>query len=241
MKKWNIGCSGFYNRHWKGVFYPEKLPQSKFFNYYSEHLNTVELNVTFYRFPTAETLQKWYDKSPDDYIFAVKAPKLITHMKKFDDCERLLNDFYTACKDGLKEKLGCVLFQLPPSFSYTEERLELLLKSMNPEFKNVIEFRNVSWWKKKIYERLEKENIIFCTVNHPTMPTDLIVNNETVYVRLHGNPKMFYSKYSAKEIKELYESINKKRKVKEVYVYFNNTASTAGIENATELVKLTHP
>jgi len=239
MKEWKIGCSGFYNRHWKGVFYPEKLQQSKFFNYYSEQLNTVELNVTFYRFPTAEILRKWYDKSPDDFIFSVKAPKVITHLNKFNDCEQLLDDFYTACKEGLKEKLGCVLFQLPPSFNYSDERFELVIKSMRPEFKNVIEFRNESWWKKKIFTRLEKENIIFCSVNHPKLPTDIIVNSSTVYVRLHGNPEMFYTKYSREEIKNLYDIINKKRKVKEAFIYFNNTASTAGIENAMELIKLT--
>ncbi len=102
VKEWRIGCSGFYNRHWKGVFYPQDLPQSKFFNFYSENFNSLELNVTFYRFPKTETLLKWHDKSPDDFNITVKAPKIITHINRLNDCEDLVNDFYSACENGLK-------------------------------------------------------------------------------------------------------------------------------------------
>jgi uncharacterized protein YecE (DUF72 family) len=237
-KDWRIGCSGFYNKHWKGIFYPDGLPQSKFFDYYSGKFNSLELNVTFYRFPKAETLKKWYDKSTDGFDFAVKAPKLITHMKKLNDCDRLLDDFYSACEEGLKEKLGCTLFQFPPSFKYSEDRLEQVIKSLRPEFKNVIEFRDEGWWNKKVYEVLAENNIIFCSVNHPKLPEDLIINSDTAYIRLHGNPDIFYSKYSGDELHKLYLSINKKRKVKTIYVYFNNTASNAGIENAIEMKRL---
>ena len=124
------GCSGFYNRHWKGVFYPEDIPQSKWFDHYCEHLNTLELNTTFYKFPTPERLQPWYKKSPADFLISVKAPRLITHFKKLNDCERLLDDFYTASSNGLKEKLGCTLFQFPPGFIYSEERLENICNSL---------------------------------------------------------------------------------------------------------------
>src|SRR6186997_2521864 len=97
---WRIGCSGFHYKEWKGEFYPEKLPQTKWFEYYAELFNTLELNVTFYRFPRVEYLQNWYNKSPDGFDFTVKAPRLITHYKKFKDCESLLEDFYNSLREG---------------------------------------------------------------------------------------------------------------------------------------------
>src|ERR1700760_568766 len=116
-----IGCSGFYNKDWKELFYPKGLAQSKWFEYYCTQFNTLELNTTFYRFPTIEMLKKWYDKSPADFKFSVKAPRLITHYKQFNEVERLLNDFYSSVREGLKEKLGAVLFQLPARVVYSEE------------------------------------------------------------------------------------------------------------------------
>ncbi len=116
--------------------------------------------------------------------------------------------------------------------------MELILKNLKRGFQNVVEFRDSSWWDKKIYKSLEENEIIFCSVNHPKLPDDLIINSGTSYIRLHGNPQIFYSKYSDKELKKLFEEVNKKRKVKEVYIYFNNTASTAGVLNAIELQSL---
>jgi uncharacterized protein YecE (DUF72 family) len=232
MIKWRIGCSGFYNKHWKGVFYPEKMAQSKFFDYYCEYFNSVELNTTFYRFPTKEQLEKWFRKCPGHFTFSVKAPRLITHYKKFNDCEKLLDDFYFACEKGLKEQLGCLLFQLPPGLEYSEEKLEQIASGLKPGFKNVLEFRHPSWWNKKVYDRLGKEDITFCSVDHPKLPDTLIANTARMYVRLHGRPRLFHSNYSQEQLENLYKAISAKRKVKEGYVYFNNTAGTAGILNA---------
>src|ERR1700747_49503 len=111
--KWFIGCSGFHYKEWKGIFYPEKLPQRKWFEYYSSRFNTLELNTTFYRFPQLGVLQNWYEKSPADFRFSVKAPRLITHYKQFNDSRQLLADFYGTIREGLQDKLGPVLFQLP--------------------------------------------------------------------------------------------------------------------------------
>ena len=112
-KKWLIGCSGFAYKEWKEVFYPQGLPQSRWFEFYTEHFNTLELNVTFYRFPTLKSLQAWYNKAPDGFVFSAKVPRWITHYRKFEETERMMGDFYGLLKDGLKEKTGCVLFQLP--------------------------------------------------------------------------------------------------------------------------------
>ena len=217
-----------------GIFYPDKLPQSKWLNFYSERLNTLELNVTFYRFPTIKGLQDWYQKSPEDFLFSVKAPQEITHVKQFNDCADLIAKLYEVCKQGLKDKLGGILFQLPPSVSYSDEMLEQIISSLNPDFKNVVEFRHKSWWTQKVYDALAEKNIIFCSVSHPNLPSTIVENTTTAYIRLHGIPKMFYSNYSPEFLTELKAAIAQKSKLEEVFVYFNNTASTAGITNAQQ-------
>ena len=108
--------------------------------------------MSFYRFPQLKMMKNWYIKSPRGFLFAVKAPRLITHLKKLNDCEVLLKDFYNVCREGLKEKLGPVLFQFPPSYQFTEERLAKIISSADPQFTNVIEFRHESWWKKEVYD-----------------------------------------------------------------------------------------
>ena len=230
--KIRTGCSGFYNRHWKGVFYPEGLAQSKWFAFYSEHFSTLELNSTFYKFPTVKSLVAWYKKSPQAFLFAVKAPRLITHYKKLIDCETEINEFHTACELGLKEKLGCVLFQFPPSFKYSPELLQLIVKSLKPSVKNVVEFRDVSWWNDAVFDTFKENNITFCSVSHPKLPEDIISTSATRYVRLHGNPQIFYSSYSDQYLANLYTLLEKNKNINEVFVFFNNTASTAGILNA---------
>lgn len=227
-----LGCSSYYNRNWSGVFYPDTLPLKEWFAYYCEHFNTYEMNATFYKFPTAKSLHAWYEKSPDQFVFSVKAPKVITHTKKFVECESEINDFYLTCRDGMKEKLGCVLFQFPPSFHYSPERLERILRNLNPDFQNVIEFRNESWWIQEVYAAFSKNKLIFCSVNYPKLPTEIIDTAATGYVRLHGNPELFYSEYSSAELEKIYEEIRNAHKLKEIFIYFNNTASTAGILNA---------
>lgn len=230
--KINTGCSGFYNRHWKGVFYPEDLAQSKWFTFYCAHLNSLELNVTFYKFPTVKTLDNWYKKSPEGFLFAVKAPRIITHYKKLNDCTAELDDFYNVCGVGLKDKLGCLLFQFPPSFKYSKESLAFVLKSMKPGFNNVVEFRNEGWWNKEVYDAFETNKVIFCSVSHPKLPEDIIVTASTAYIRLHGNPQIFYSSYSDEYLQNLHDILAKNKKIEDAYVFFNNTASTAGILNA---------
>ncbi|MFV5695216.1 DUF72 domain-containing protein [Flavobacterium sp. LB3P122] len=232
-----IGCSSFQNTAWKNIFYPEGFPQRKWFEFYCQNFNTYELNSTFYRFPTLKSLQTWYYRSPEHFLFSVKAPKQITHLKKFIECITEINDFYSICKEGFNDKLGCILFQLPPSIPYSEELLDLIINSLSPNFKNAIEFRHKSWWTQKVQKRLSEHNIVFCSVNHPTLPPTIIATTAIVYVRLHGRPKM-YSNYSHEDLNSLHQSIIEKNKLEEVYIYFNNTASAAGVMNAMELAQL---
>ena len=233
--EWRIGCSGFSYKEWKGTFYPQDMPASRWFQFYAQHFNTLELNVTFYRFPRVETLQQWYNKSPEGFLFTVKAPRLITHYKKFNDCKSQLDDFYTACSKGLQEKLGPVLFQLPAGIPYSEAMLETLLTSMHRQFVNVIEFRHESWWRTDVYTALGKAGIIFCGINHPTLPTPVIINNNTVYYRYHGVPKLYFSEYDSSVITGMADGVLQSKRATQVFVLFNNTATMAGINNANML------
>jgi uncharacterized protein YecE (DUF72 family) len=237
-KQWFIGCSGFAYKEWKEFFYPEGLPQSRWFQYYTEHFNTLELNVTFYRFPTLKSLQGWYNKAPEGFVFSAKVPRSITHYRKFEDTERMLNDFYGLLKEGLKEKMGCVLFQLPGSFKYSKEKLQKMIGQIDYSFTNVIEFRNEEWWRKDVMTALKKNNIAFCGVSYPKLSDDAVMNTAIPYYRFHGVPKLFFSEYSKAFVKKVYKQLNEKKRIKTVYVYFNNTATQAAINNARYLQSL---
>ncbi len=231
--KYYIGCSGFSYQEWKPEFYPAKLPQRHWFEFYTSQFNTVELNVSFYRFPQLSMLQGWYNRSPDDFLFAVKAPRLITHYKKFNDSESLLRDFYGSIGNGLKSKLGPVLFQLPREFVYSEERLETLIQSMDKKFINVIEFRDPSWWIPSVEKLLKKNKIIFCGISHPMFPDNFITGPD-VYYRYHGVPRLYYSEYGLSAMKDMAEKL-RSASVKHAYIYFNNTANGSAIHNARQL------
>jgi uncharacterized protein YecE (DUF72 family) len=232
-KEWHIGCSGFHYKEWKDVFYPKGLVQKKWFDYYASHFDTLELNVTFYRFPTLQSLKAWHDKAPDHFSFSSKVPRSITHFKKFNDTERMMEDFYNLLKEGLGDKLGCVLTQLPPQFSYDEEKLERLLKQINPSFNNVIEFRHESWWRKNVFDTLRQHRITFCGVSFPKISKDeAVINNRICYYRFHGVPKLFYSEYDESFLEKIFGQIRDDKKASTAFVYFNNTASLAALRNA---------
>ncbi|MDB5222036.1 MAG: hypothetical protein JWN83_703 [Chitinophagaceae bacterium] len=238
MVKWFIGCSGFHYKHWKGIFYPHDLPQNKWFDFYCEHFNTLELNVTFYRFPQLSFLQTWYKKSTAVFRFAVKAPRAITHYKKFNDTERLISDFYNTIEEGLKEKLGCVLFQMPPRFNYTDERLEKIINSLDTSFNNVLEFRHVSWWNAEVYKELAKNKISFCGMSHPDLPCDIIQNTSVLYYRMHGVPNLYQSPYKLSTLKKIINEIETSEKTKKAFIYFNNDIDVSAVKNAKEMIGL---
>lgn len=238
IKNINVGCSSFSNGYWKGIFYPEDLPRKEWFAYYGQHFKTYEINATFYRFPTLKSLQGWYDKTPEDFLFAVKAPKLITHLKKFIGVESEMDAFYDICQQGLGKKLGTILFQLPPSFDFSEEKLAMIVNRLKPELDNVVEFRNQSWWHPKVFEAFSQNKITFCSVSYPKLPKQIIVNNGNVYIRMHGDPKLFYSSYDEATLTGIAEELIVNSNIETASVFFNNTASTAGILNAISFKKL---
>jgi uncharacterized protein YecE (DUF72 family) len=234
MDQWKIGCSGFYYTEWKSVFYPEKLPQRKWFEYYCEHFNALELNVTFYRFPKIELLRSWYDRSPESFNFCVKAPRLITHYKRFSDAQLLITDFYELVSEGLKEKGNAVLFQFPSTFAFDLEALNRIVSLLSKSFVNILEFRHASWWTSSVFETLEKNNVTFCGMSHPMLPDGVIKTSSTIYYRFHGVPQLYHSMYKPETLQKVGDKISA-LDAAQVCVYFNNTASGAALVNAREM------
>ena len=233
-----IGCSGFSNRDWKGFFFPEELPPKEQLNFYSTQFNTVEINSTFYRRPWAQTLENWYQRADEDFKFFIKIPKTITHIKRLKETAAETADFCQHIHHGIQEKLAGFLFQMPPSFHYSEEHLEQLIKTVDFRFLNIVEFRHESWWNDEIFETLKKKNIAFSGVSFPKdIPDDFIINNsKSVYYRLHGVPVLFKSEYSEEELKKLAKEIKKAKQ--DVFIFFNNTWGTAALKNALYLKKI---
>lgn len=227
---WHIGCSGFHYKEWKDEFY-KGVPGSKWFAFYSSRINALESNVSFYRFPSISMLQNWYNTSPPGFTLAVKAPRSITHYRKFKECRQLLEDFYLVIKTGLQEKLGCVLFQLPPGYQYNSDRLNDIIQILDPAFTNVLEFRHESWWCDEVYKVLSEKNIVFCGQSHPGLPHTPICNQRTAYYRFHGSPELYKSPYSHEFLSGIVDEIAQCNKVKEAYLFFNNTMTVAAIEH----------
>lgn len=240
MKKGNlhIGCSGFYNNDWKGSLYPEDAKSKDFLTLYAQVFDTVEINSTFYRKPTAKTLLKWFDESPDHFSFFIKIPKTISHEKRMKDCKEEISEFCMHIQSSLKEKLSGFLYQFPPSFKNTAENLELIMKNIDFRYVNVIEFRHESWWKDEIFKSLKEKNIVFSGVSFPgNLPEDYVINHsDIIYYRLHGKPVLYKSEYSEEFIRGLATKIEKSDH--KIFIFFNNTWGTAAIHNGLQLKEI---
>ncbi|MXV53115.1 DUF72 domain-containing protein [Pedobacter sp. HMF7647] len=232
-----VGCSGFYYPEWKGVFYPEESKKKDWLHYYARHFQTLEINNTFYRFPELKTFEEWYKKSPDNFLFSVKVPRIITQYRRFNDCSELIQSFYNLAAAGLMEKLGCILFQLPPSMAYSEQLLHKIINSLDLTFKNVVEFRHVSWYIPKVYEELKKANVAFCGVSYPTLSNKVTATASFLYYRFHGVPELYKSAYSNEELQNVASAIITAN-LNEAWVYFNNTMNVEAIQNALTLEKI---
>lgn len=237
MTNW-IGCSGYHYKHWIDIFYPKGLPQSKWFDFYLDHFNTLELNVTFYRFPRLPFLESLYQRSHDNFTFSAKVPKAITHFKQFHQCNSMVADFYGLLREGLKHKLGAVLFQLPGRASYKPEKLERILEVMDPSFTNVLECRHMSWWNAEVFNVLSANNVSFCGLSHPLYPAGIIGNTTSIYYRFHGLHELYKSPYTTEELQEFVSDLKNSPGISTAYIYFNNDIEGNAIRNAKQLVEL---
>lgn len=230
-----VGCSGWFYWHWRDAFYPPGVPTSEWFSHYASVFRTVELNAPFYSWPTTGTVQGWLKQLPSRrrFIYTVKVSELITHVKRFSGTKRLVQDFYHIGR-LLGSRMGCFLFQLPPSFRYSAASLRRIVAQLDPRWRNVVEFRHKSWWNPTVFEAFRENRITFCSCSGPRLPDELVSTTDDVYIRFHGTTRWYRHDYTRDELAVWVERINHSG-AKRVWVYFNNDREGYAIKNAREL------
>jgi uncharacterized protein YecE (DUF72 family) len=231
IPQFNVGCSGWFYWHWRGGFYAHDLPTKNWFAHYARHFKTVELNAPFYSWPTPATVSSWLRQAGRrKFIYTIKVSELITHVKRFTGTRTLIRDFGHIA-DLLGTRMGCLLFQLPPSFSYNRARLDRILTQLNANRRNVVEFRHPSWWREEVFTAFRNLNIVFCSCSGPRLPDGLIKTADEVYVRFHGIKHWYRHDYTDGELGEWAVKI-RESKATRVWAYFNNDRDGYAINNA---------
>jgi uncharacterized protein YecE (DUF72 family) len=235
-RKIRIGTSGWTYSHWKHVFYPLACPKSRWLEYYTEHFDTVELNATFYRLPKATTFEGWGRRTPDLFLWAVKASKYITHTKRLREPAEPLERFYSVTS-ALGEKLGPILFQLPPSLSFDEERFTGFCGCLSPSRRHALEVRHPSWISDRLFAILEAHDMAFCISDTAgRYPFHERVTADFIYIRLHGSKKLYASDYSEQELQAWAQKIRKWEK--DTYLYFDNDFEGYAVKNAKRMKEI---
>jgi len=229
-----IGCSGWQYKHWRGDFYPASLAQSRWLTHYAERFNTVEINNTFYRLPEAGTFSAWRRLAPAGFVFAVKASRYLTHMKKLKDPHDPLQLFFTRARK-LGPALGPVLYQLPPRWPVNVERFETFLRALPHTRRHTVEFREPSWYAGTILDLLERFRVALCLHDmHGSAPARVAVG-PFVYVRFHGTEK-YGGSYPDETLDDWAGWLaDRLRAGVDVYAYFNNDAHGHAPRDAVRL------
>jgi len=238
QSKFHIGTSGFSYKHWQGRFYPEDLPQRKWLEYYAEHFDTVEINSSFYHLPRSPTCENWNKRVPEDFVYAMKASRFITHLKKLEDVEQALENFFEVIQP-LGSKLGPVLFQLPPSLKKDLSLLRNFLAILPGGYRFVFEFRNSDWYDDDLFSLLDDTGTAFCIHDLPGKASPVETTGSFAYVRFHGAQQVYTSLYSDQELETWAGRLkNYAEKGLDVYAYFNNDIGGHAVENAESLKSL---
>jgi uncharacterized protein YecE (DUF72 family) len=230
-----VGCSGWIYPHWRGRFYPEELAVKRWFSFYAEHFDTVEINNSFYRLPKPETFDAWAAQAPPGFRYAVKANRFLTQAKKLKDCEEPMARMMPAFRH-LGETLGPVLYQLPPRFKVNLERLERFLELVPKDVINVFEFRDNSWHDDAVFTLLERYGASFCAHDMPGSDSPDLAVGPVAYVRFHGGEGKYWGRYSDEALLRWTDwMIAEARKGREVWAYFNNDIDGHAIHDALTL------
>jgi uncharacterized protein YecE (DUF72 family) len=217
-----VGCSGWQYKHWRGDFYPARLPQTQWLEYYAEHFDTVEINNSFYRLPERSTFAAWGKRAPARFEFAVKASRFLTHMKKLKEPAEPLARLFGRMR-GLGSHLGPVLYQLPPGFRADIERLRAFVALLPRGMRHTIEFRDPSWYTPEIGDLLNRSGIALCLHDMPGSATGHQRIGPFVYVRFHGSGARYGGGYSRERLGEWADWLQQQRRSgAPVYAYFNN-------------------
>lgn len=189
MKRLYLGTIGWSYNFWKNTFYPQKTPSKNYLAYYSGHFSTVEVDSTFYRIPNRQTITNWKNQTPDSFLFSLKFPSVITHIKMLKDCQAQTTLFLERAK-LLGEKLGPLLLQFPPNFGVDHlSDLAVFLSALPKQNRYVVEVRDKKFLNEEFYELLEANKAAFAWVESPNMPTVERVTSDFLYVRWEGDRK----------------------------------------------------
>lgn len=243
----HVGCSGWQYRHWRGNFYPEELPQSRWFARYALAFDTVEINNTFYRLPAAETFVKWREQAPRRFVYAVKASRFLTHMKKLRDPEEPLHRFYSQARH-LGPHLGPILYQLPPRWPLDLERFRTFLKALRRigtqlriRAPHVVEFREPTWYDDRVFALLEHHRVALCLHDMQGSAINKIVVGPVVYVRYHFGTTKYGGRYDDRRLEAWADWLAARAgDGMDVYAYFNNDTGGHAPRDAVRLRSLVH-
>jgi uncharacterized protein YecE (DUF72 family) len=230
-----IGCSGWNYRHWRETFYPKGMPQRLWFDHYSATFDTVEINNSFYRLPKAETFDKWREQAPPGFCYAVKANRFITQAKKLKDCaepmQRMLEPFR-----HLGDRLGPILYQLPPSLRLNLDRLREFLDLVPGDLTHVFEFRHKSWYTEEMLALLDARGVSFCAHDMQGSASPRRAAGPIAYVRFHGTAGKYWGRYPDETLLGWTDWIaDQARGGRDVWCYFNNDIHAHAIGDALTL------
>jgi len=233
--KYHVGCSGWHYEHWRGLHYPRELPKTKWLSFYAQQFDTVELNNSFYRLPSDKAFSTWRESTPEYFIFAVKVSRFITHIKRLRNLDSAVEDFLSRAA-FLKEKLGPLLYQLPPSMKRNDELLGDFLSTLPSEYEHVVEFRHESWIDESVFDILRRHNAGLCVFDMPGLSCPLVATSDFAYVRFHGSEGLYSGSYSDEELTQWARQITQLgQTLKASYIYFNNDVEAFAVKNAMKL------
>jgi uncharacterized protein YecE (DUF72 family) len=240
MKDVFIGTSGWHYDSWRGRFFPKDLPKREHLRFSTEHFSSIELNGVFYRTPTTEAVRGWYQQTPDDFLFAWKASKFITHWKRLTDKSRNSLTLMETRLKLLRHKAGPVLFQLPPQFTANRERLASFIRLLEKRPRHyAFEFRHPSWYEGNILDLLREHDMSLCLSDHRDAPAPWELTASHVYVRGHGPGGAYKGHYADRTLQKWADDIRRwRRQRRRVYVYFDNDQKSAAPKDAVRLIAL---
>ncbi len=236
MARIRIGTSGYMYRHWRGVLYPEGLPQRLWLERSAAVFDTVEMNATFYRLPSRESVERWRDAVPARFTFAVKGSRYLTHMKRLLDADEGLRRFYRPVS-RFGPKLGPVLWQLPPQVKPDPARLEHFLARL-PRGRHAFEFRDPAWYGDDTCAVLDRHGAAFCEHDRVDRPPPRDTGGFR-YVRFHGTTGRYEGRYGAAGLRRFAGGcLASAARGRDVYVYFNNDLGGHAVRDALDLLAL---